>query len=487
MNFISFNFLIFFPLVGFIYFLIPKKYKVTYLLAVSILFYANMKPVFALLLLFTAIITYFSGVLISGSENEKNKRIFQICGIILILLPLLFFKYFNAINEYLNEILELSGIKFSLPVISLLLPAGISFYTFAAIGYIIDVYNEKILAEKNILNIGLFVSFFPLLFSGPIERGRNMLPQFRDLQPFNYESAVKGLKFMLWGYFMKLVVADRVAIYVDAVFNNILNHSGVTIIFTIFLYSFQIYADFGGYSLIAIGCAKMLGLNVMQNFKRPYFSKNISEFWTRWHISLSSWVRDYIFLPIAYKLTSSKNKILTSRNKLIYFTSAAVTMTVIGIWHGIEIGFLIWSSFHIVFLFIGFVYKKRKAKIFRSFIKSYNLRKVISISVTFILIAFSWIFFKAESWEQIKDVAGVFSRMFTQKGGLFLDEATIGYSIIGIVILLFKDFLDEFFPVKFNLMNNKNIIVRYSTYLALTILILLIGVFDGGQFIYFQF
>ena len=218
-------------------------------------------------------------------------------NIILILLPLFFFKYFAAINNQLFAFLDSYNLRWPLPEIKLVLPIGISFYTFMAIGYTIDVYNEEIEAEKNIGILALFVSFFPLILSGPIERAKNMLPQFKVARILEYDMVVQGFKFMLWGYFMKLVVADRVGIYVDAVYNNIAQHNGTTLLFASFLYPFQVYADLGGYSLIAIGTASVLGFQVMQNFNRPFFATSMSEFWRRWHISLISWLTDYLYTP----------------------------------------------------------------------------------------------------------------------------------------------------------------------------------------------
>lgn len=411
------------------------------------------------------------------AKTIKRKSVIRIFGIIIILLPLLFFKYFNAINESLYTFFALSGVRLSMPQISLLLPVGISFYTFAAIGYVIDVYNEEIRTENNILYVGLFVSFFPLLLSGPIERGKNILPQLKNLQPFNYGNAVSGLKMMLWGYFMKLVVADRIAIYVDAIFNNLLNHSGITITLAALLYPIQMYADFGGYSLIAIGCAKMLGINVVQNFKRPFFAISMSEFWRRWHISLIKWLTDYIYTPLSFYLRKYK----------IYgiIISLLITFIISGLWHGASLNFLFWGLIQGILLSFEAATNQKRAVLEKKLnLKTNKFYIVICIITTYLLFSLSQIFGRSAD---INDAITVFNRIFTIQGSLFIDEATIGYSLLGVVILLSKDFIDEFFPQKFSLMNSKNIIIRYSTYLALTALILLIGVFDGGQFIYFQF
>ncbi|MBG0859208.1 MAG: MBOAT family protein, partial [Bacteroidales bacterium] len=284
MAFTSFNFLIFFPLAITACYLTPVKFRWITLLVASYFFYITIKPVYAVLTAGITLSTYVFTRLMEGNSSEAAKRRLMLINIGLILIPLFFFKYFGVINNGLLSFLENHNLRWPLPEIKLLLPVGISFYTFMAIGYTVDVFNEEVKAEKNIGILALFVSFFPLVLSGPIERARNMFPQFKNIQELNYDNIVKGLKFILWGYFMKLVVADRIALYLEAIFSNIPQHNGSSLLFASLLYPLQVYGDFGGYSLIALGTAKVLGFNVMINFNRPFFSVSIAEFWRRWHI-----------------------------------------------------------------------------------------------------------------------------------------------------------------------------------------------------------
>lgn len=300
MVFTSLNFLLSFPLIAIVYYITPVKFRWLTLLIASYFFYINIKPVFALLVSGVTLSTYIFTRLIDNANTESRKRTFMVINILLILLPLFFFKYFTTINNGIFALLESHNIRWPLPEIKLLLPIGISFYTFMAIGYTVDVYNEELKSEKNIGFIALFLSFFPLILSGPIERAKNMIPQFKTHPKLDFTVVTQGMKLMLWGYFMKLVVADRIGIYVDAVYGNISQHNGTSLLLASILYPIQLYADFGGYSLIAIGTAKVLGINVMQNFKRPLFSTSMSEFWRRWHISLISWLTDYIYTPLSF-------------------------------------------------------------------------------------------------------------------------------------------------------------------------------------------
>ncbi len=294
MIFTSLNFLIFFPIVLILYFLLPQKFRWTFLLIASYYFYLNTKPVYALLLAGVTLTTYFFALLIDKTKSERKKKQLLVADIFITLLPLFFYKYFNFVNEGILTLLNYAGLQLPLPHISLLLPVGISFYTFMALGYVIDVYNEEIKAEKNFGIVALFLSFFPIVMSGPIERASNMFHQFKGKLQFNYDMVVSGLQLMLWGYFMKLAIADRLNIYIDAVFNNVDQHVGSSLLLATLMQPIRVYGDLGGYSLIAIGCAKVMGFNVMQNFNRPFFAATMSEFWRRWHMSLIKWLTDYL-------------------------------------------------------------------------------------------------------------------------------------------------------------------------------------------------
>jgi alginate O-acetyltransferase complex protein AlgI len=478
MVFTSFNFLAFFPLVGVLFWITPTKYRWLTLLVASYFFYINIKPVFALLTFGVTLSTYTFTRLIDKTDVESRKKAFTIINIILILLPLFFFKYFTIINNGLLGLLESYNLRWPLPEIRLILPVGISFYTFMAIGYTIDVYNEEIESEKNLGILALFVSFFPLVLSGPIERAKNMLPQFKSNYKIDYNLVVQGLKLMLWGYFMKLVVADRVGIYVDAIYNNISQHNGTSLLFASLLYPFQVYADLGGYSLIAIGVSNILGIRVMQNFKRPFFASSMSEFWRRWHISLISWLTDYIYTPLSF--TFRKLKIWGIVLALI------ITFFISGIWHGATLTFIVWGIMQGVFLSIEALTNKKKA----IFEKKHNLSKnaayiISGISLTFILFSASQIFGRAAN---IEEAVTVYSKIFSTTGALFIGQPSgFIFCIFSILIMLFRDFLEEYFPARIGFLNTNSSVVRFISYGSLIILILLFGVFDGGQFIYFQF
>lgn len=474
----SINFLIFFPLTTLIYYLTPARYRSTILLISSYFFYINVKPVFALLLAGVTISTYFFTILMSSTKDEPRRRLFAIINVVLILIPLFFFKYFAEINSGMIILLKSFNLNWPLPEYSLLLPVGISFYTFTAIGYTLDVYNEELDAEKNFGIISLFISFFPLVLSGPIERATNLLPQFRQKQIFKYDNLIAGLKLILWGYFMKLVVADRIIIYIHAVFNNASQHNGTTLLFASFLRPLQIYADFGGYSLIAIGTSRILGIYVMNNFNRPFFATSIGELWRRWHISLILWLTKYIYTPLTF---------IFRKYKMWGIVMAIIiTFVLSGIWHGAKLTYIVWGLMQGVFLSIEALARDRR----NAFEKRYKLNQqawyiFLSIVLTIILLTSSYIFGEAKS---IKDGLFVYSKILTDSGPLFIGQPTeFILSIFGILMLLLKDFSDEFLPSGIRFFENKNLFVRLISYCSVVLLILLFGVFDGGQFIYFQF
>jgi D-alanyl-lipoteichoic acid acyltransferase DltB (MBOAT superfamily) len=477
MVFTSINFLIFFPLLAVLSYIIPAKYRWLVLLAASYFFYINIKPVYALLTAGITLSTFlFTRWMDKTAVDEKKKRL-MIANIILILLPLFFFKYFSVINHEIFALLSKYHIRYPLPEISFLLPVGISFYTFMAIGYTVDVYNEEVKSEKNIGIVALFIAFFPLVLSGPIERAKNLFHQFNTPQKINYSWIVKGLKLMLWGYFMKLVVADRLAIYINAVYNNLPQHNGNSLLFASLLYPFQVYADLGGYSLIAIGTAKVLGIDVIMNFKRPFFATTMSEFWRRWHISLITWLTDYVYTPLSFSFRKLKVWGIIIALMITFFIS--------GIWHGASLTFLFWGLMQGVFLSIEALTNKSRS----AFEKKYHLAKNVvyifsCICLTFVLFSASQIFGRAVT---INDALNVYYKIFFERGTLYIDNTTVTYSFIGLIILMLKDFADEYYPNKFLLFENSNIVVRYISYLFVLFMILLIGVLDGGQFIYFQF
>ena len=295
----SLNFVLFYPLLFLLYYAIPAQYgrwRNLYLLVVSYLLYIQWKPVYALILLAVTVITYLFARICNQSSHPKRM---MTIGILLALTPLLFFKYFNFINDTVSASLAVVGINCHLPGLNWAIPIGISFFTFQAMGYLWDVYYKRIEPEQDFLVYALFISFFPSILSGPINKASLVIPQIKAMRRyFDYSKAVEGLKLLLWGMFMKVVVADRVALYVDTVLPNYSNYTGTSCFLASLLYTIQIYADFGGYSLMAIGVGKTLGFELTENFRRPYFAFSVTDFWHRWHISLSTWLKDYIYIPL---------------------------------------------------------------------------------------------------------------------------------------------------------------------------------------------
>lgn len=337
MLFNSLEFLLFFPTVCIIYFLLGKnKFRNPFLLLASYYFYMNWKPIYAVLILTSTILTYACGLLVEKYSGDKNKqKLFLINSLVLNFGILFIFKYFNFVNESIFHILSIAGLKWTVPNLDVLLPVGISFYTFQAVGYSIDVYRGTIKAERNFITYALFVSFFPQLVAGPIERAKNLLPQFHSEHHFDADNVAEGIKQMIWGFFMKLCVADVLSSYVDAVYNNVANHNGTSMILATLFFTIQIYCDFAGYSNIAIGAARVMGYRLMENFKQPYFSLNIKEFWRRWHISLSTWFMDYLYIPLG------GNRVSYPRHLL----NLAITFLVSGVWHGANWTFVLWGGY----------------------------------------------------------------------------------------------------------------------------------------------
>lgn len=477
MTFTSLNFLIFFPLVVVLYNLVPKSGKIWLLLVASFVFYINLHPLYALLLLGVVLFTYLFTRAIGQAQSEKKRHTLLIAGIVTIIFPLLFFKYLGGINDTIISLLDYWGLHFALPKISLILPVGISFFTFMAIGYLVDVYNEKYEYERNLASVGLFLSFFPYILSGPIERAGNMFPQFKNLKNSNSDDLVAGAKMMLWGYFMKLCVADRLGIYVDDIFINTSQHNGTTLAFASILYPFQVYADLGGYSLIAIGVSRCLGIRIIPNFNRPFFATSMSEFWRRWHMSLIQWLTDYIYTPLSFRLRSWEIFGIV--------TALVLTFLLSGIWHGVGLTFIVWGLLQGAFLSFEAVTQKARSRVEKKYrLNTKTWYNFVSCCTVFVLFAFSQIFGRSEN---INEAFLVIGKILHIWGTPYLYMTELSFGLIALGILLLNDFSEEFYPNKIRILSNKSIVVRYSGYLLLIFLIILMGVFEGERFIYFQF
>lgn len=494
MLFNSIDFLFFFPIVALIYFIVPKKTRYIWLLVASYYFYMCWNVKYVLLLLLSTVTTWLAGWLISVFKKPLQKKI-SIVGCIGVNIGILFFfKYFDFFVNTLNKILGVLGIELLDKPFDLLLPVGISFYTFQALGYIIDVYRGRIEPEKNIFRYALFVSFFPQLVAGPIERSENLLKQVREVHAYklwNYETVTRGLTLMVWGLFVKMVISDRVALLVDNVFANFYMHGTVALIAGAVGFALQIYCDFMGYSTIAMGAAKVMGFTLMENFETPYFSKSISEFWRRWHISLSSWFRDYVYIPLGGNRCSKARK---------YF-NLMVTFGVSGLWHGASWTFVAWGVLHGVYQVVGDLTRPVRQKLYEkgqvktgSF--SFKLGQVVS---TFLLVDFAWIFFRAGS---MGEALAYCKRLFTKwdpwslfNGEIYtlgLDRPEFNILIVSTVVLFLVELLRYFKKQTITaFLEEQCIWFRWSVILLLigaTIVFGIYGInFDSTQFIYFQF
>ena len=471
MVFNSFNFIILFPFIFLLYYAIPAKYQRVrnlFLLAVSYLLYLQWKPVYALILLGVTVVTYYSALFVTKAKHPK--RVLT-AGVLLALFPLAFFKYFNFINETVSSALALAGLDFHMTGLNWAIPIGISFFTFQALGFLWDVYYKREEAEHDFLTYALFVSFFPSILSGPINKASLVIPQLKQLRPyFDYGKAVEGLKMLLWGMFMKVVVADRVALYVDTVLPSYENYTGLSCFVASVLYTIQIYADFAGYSLMAMGVGKELGFELTENFRRPYFAVSITDFWHRWHISLSTWLKDYVYIPMGGSRCSKR------RN----YWNIFVTFFVSGIWHGANWTFIVWGCMHGICQIVEKIIGQQKCN-YGTFGKG------VKIIITFLLVNFAWIFFRMPTLgEACRVIARIFDPTLPMK--LFLpSNSDILFTVIGITMLILKDFFDEYHPNRLILFDNKKTYIRWGAYIYVFIMIMLMGVFGADQFIYVNF
>jgi alginate O-acetyltransferase complex protein AlgI len=513
MVFNSLGFLLFFPLVAVVYFFLTMRVALRhkalsntlsqfFLLAASLFFYGCWNPAYLGLIVISIIVTWTSGLLMEGRDVQK-KRLILTGSLIINLGILFFFKYYHFA---VDSVIFFAGNRITFPSLNVLLPVGISFYTFQALGYSIDVYYGRVKAERNFITYALFVTFFPQLVAGPIERTGNLLPQFKVNHEFDYDRITSGLRLAAWGMFKKVVIADRVAVYVNGVFGNPAVYSAASLALAVFLFAFQVYCDFSGYSDIAIGCARVLGFNLMNNFRQPFFSRSLAELWQRWHISLSTWLKDYLYIPLG---GSRKGK---SRQKI----NLLITFLISGLWHGAAWHFVVWGLLYGVFQVIG-----QSTLPFRNAIgrkvglpEESRIRKVIQICITFTLFYFMLIFFRARSMTDVflimaklakfpAELAG-YIRGLSQNGivrtvrdafQMGKDVAhpisgfgltNLGFSMLFIGILLVNDILMRKTPEE-TMLKWKQPVLRWAGYSALLFAILLSWSAELSPFIYFAF
>ena len=483
MLFNSLEFILFFPIVCLVYYLLPGiKGRTIFLLLASYYFYMCWEPVYALLLLTSTSITYISALCMDRFRSRRRRKISLFSGIFINLGILFFYKYYEFAGSLITDFFSLLNIGIDIPRWNVLLPVGISFYTFIALGYLIDVYRGRIKAEKDFIAFGTFVAFFPPLLSGPIERAENLLKQIKAEKVFNEERVLNGICRMLWGYFQKVVIADRIAVIVNAIYGNEDQYTGAYVLLATVLYAFQIYCDFAGYSNLAIGAAGVMGFELRENFNVPYKAVNISDFWDRWHISLSTWLRDYVYISLG---GNRKGEWKKYRNLLI-------TFLVSGIWHGVNWTFIVWGALHGVYSIVHNVLAKK--------CKSLAGKVVTGLKMvgTFLIVDFAWLFFRADS---VKHALGLIKKIFVEfevfslldremaiTMGLEIEEIVV--LVIALLILVLVDFTKDVFSYREKIVKSP-LVVRWIVFYVAIFVIIIFGHygpgFEAGQFIYAQF
>lgn len=494
MIFNSIPFLIFFPVVTLVYAVIPKKARCIWLLFASYYFYMCWNAKYVLLLIFSTVVTYAAGLLIGKARSARAKKCAMAVGFILNIGILFFFKYFDFALRYLNMLLAHFGVQSIQKPFDVLLPVGISFYTFQALGYLVDVYRGDCETEKSLLRYALFVSFFPQLVAGPIERSKNLFRQIREMERrtlLSMEALAQGLVMMLWGFFMKMVIADRAAIFVDTVFGQAFAIGTVEAVLGAAGFAVQIYCDFGGYSAIAIGAAKVMGFDLMENFNTPYFAASVKDFWRRWHISLSSWFRDYLYIPLG----GSRG------GRLRKYTNLLITFLVSGLWHGAALTYVVWGFVHGLYQIVGDILKpvrQKAAALLRVKTDVFSFRLGQRIG-TFALTTFAWIFFRAASVKQaLLYIKNLFTRwdpwvLFDESLYTFgLDRRETEILFAALAALIIVDLVR--YRKGLNLgqaLYRQNLVFRWAVMILLALAVIVYGVygidFDSAKFIYFTF
>ena len=482
MLFNSIDFAIFLPIVFILYwFLTNKNLKLQNLLIVvaSYLFYGWWDYRFLLLILFSTIVDYSVGIGLLKQENKTKRKILLGTSILVNLGFLGFFKYYNFFLDNFITAFSFFGTEIKANSLNIILPVGISFYTFQTLSYSIDVYKQKLEPTKDFIAFSAFVSFFPQLVAGPIERARNLLPQFYKKRTFDYSKAVDGMRQILWGLFKKIVIADNCAVFADQIFNNSNDYSGSTLVLGAIFFAFQIYGDFSGYSDIAIGTARLFGFNLMQNFAFPYFSRDIAEFWRRWHISLSTWFRDYLYIPLGGSRGTNYFKI---RNVFIIFL-------VSGFWHGANWTFIIWGGLNALYFLPIMLLNKNKINtdVVAQGKHLPSVREVLSITLTFSLTTIAWIFFRAEDIHHaISYLSDIIHPSILTLPELITPKLEMIYTILCVFILVLFEWMnrDKIHALDIANYNKSN---RWVLYLIIIIMIITFGSFNQNSFIYFQF
>ena len=485
MNFNSLEYVLFLPITVVLYFVLPKKIKNPMLLLASYCFYMCWEPLYALLMLFSTAATYLCSILIDKKAFGKRKLWLILC-LLTNLSILFFFKYYNFTANSISSLFGLFGSSAAVPTLNILLPVGISFYTFQALGYTMDVYRGDVPCEKNFIDYALFVSFFPQLVAGPIERTGNIVPQLKKAHKFSFANLRDGSTLILWGLMKKMVIADNLAVIVNNGYNNPAAYTGAQLGFATFCFAFQIYCDFSAYSDIARGSAKWLGINLCRNFNCPYIADSIKDFWRRWHISLSSWFKDYLYFPLGGSRVKKSRQIFNVMT--VFFVS--------GIWHGAAFTYIIWGLLHGIYQAVGILLTPLREKFIYRFIPKNNpLVKASRIFITFCLVCFAWILFRANSLSDAvyiieKIVSAPFEGIFPLDfGAMGLSRSMLCAVFICIAALFAVDVINTKKPLVKLL--GQTVFLKYFVFFVLIICIFIFGYYGNGfdpqSFVYFQF
>jgi alginate O-acetyltransferase complex protein AlgI len=489
MLFTSSSYLGFLSLITILYWLIPYRFRWVLLLSASFVFYTIINPLYSPLLLSLALLNYVWGIWIDNQSIDNKRNLILIWGIVINVSCLFVFKYFNSLAEFiLPSIYQIKSTGSFL--LSIIVPLGISFYTFTNISYLIEVKRRKICAEKHFGYFACYVSFFPKLIQGPIERPQKFIQQIYTKNDFNYQFAVSGMRLILWGFFKKLVIADKLATSVSMVYDNFADKTGPQIITATILYAIQIYMDFSAYTDIAMGSARLLGFELSPNFKRPYASKSIKEFWTRWHITLSNWLRDYVFLPSAFFLSRHLKKdhyLYIRTDKIIYSLAITLTFLICGAWHGVGLNFLVWGALYALYLIVAQLIARSKNRFYKKigFSGLHLLFNIYQISITFTLVCFAFIFFRAEN---MKVAMLLLSKLGTGWIWNSLDPQVLRSMVKILFFVIIVDVVENYRSTKWSIRFLRfPFILRWFVYFALIIIILEFGQFGNSLFVYFQF
>lgn len=500
MLFNSLLFIVFLILVFIIYWTVSHQFRWILLLVSSLFFYGVFIPSYTLVLVFSVLLNYYFGKWIDRRIEDRKRKLILTWGVIINISLLAGFKYFNPISRFIYGQFHLV-LPTDSTFLNIIVPLGISFFTFSNISYLIEIKRRKVAAENHLGYFATYVTFFPKLIQGPIERPQYFMPQVHEKKIFNYDQATAGLRLILWGFFKKLVIADRLALAVNPVYDNPHNYNGLAIIMATIFYSLQIYADFSGYIDIARGAGKLLGFDLSKNFNHPYGAKSIKDFWTRWHITLSQWLRDYLFLPMAYSLSRSLKKdryIGIKTEHIIYSIAITATFLICGIWHGVGWTFFTWGALYALYLIIGHTTEKVKRRFYKNTgLGNYKvLFTSIQILITFSLVTFAWLFFRASS---IKEAINLLTSCFTGWGQIHSMQAILGtfisptFSIWEFLVILFS--VSVMFLTEYMITTNrfKELFVHYPVglrwglYYFIILFIFVFGKFDSQAFVYFQF